>query len=97
MEILDPNTRSCTFLTLTKYNGEKGKLVEAVCSLRKDEAFLDSTNCFIAAESWRLSCAPNPYGIVYRWIPKTYFIQCEQNVAIEDDEKSSRIDVSANI
>jgi hypothetical protein len=84
MEILDPNTRSCTFLTLTKYVGEKNKVEPAVCSLRKDEAFLDSTNCFVAAESWRLSCAPNPYGIVYHWIPNTYYISCEQNITESD-------------
>ena len=74
MEILDPNTRSCTFLVLTTYAGEKDKVIPATCSLKKDEAFLDSTNCFVAAESWRLSCAPNPNGIVYHWIPKEYYI-----------------------
>ncbi len=81
MEILDPNTRSCTFLTLTKYVGEKNKVEQAICSLRKDEAFLDSTNCYVAAESWRLSCAPNPNGIVYRYIPKEYYITSEQTIS----------------
>ncbi len=90
MEILDPNTRSCTFLTLTKYVGEKGRVEPAVCSMRKDEAFLDSTNTFVAAESWRLSCAPNPKGIVYHWIPKEYWISVEtENGAVHaPDEKT---------
>jgi len=90
-------------LTLTKYVGEKGKVEQAICSLRKDETFLDSTNCFVAAESWRLSCAPNPNGIVYRYIPKEYYITAEQSVSSTGDthhnnaETDEKIDVSDSL
>ncbi len=96
MEILDPNTRSCTFLTLTKYVGEKGAIEPAVCSMRKDEAFLDSTNTFVAAESWRLSCAPNPQGIVYHWIPKEYWVSVSTKQSSGDHEqKDDRTDITS--
>ena len=78
MEILDPNTRSCTFLTLTQYNDQPGSYIPAECTLTKDQAFLDSTNSWIAAESFRLSLAPSEYGAVYRYIPPEYFIVCEE-------------------
>ena len=91
MEILDPNTKSCTFLTLTTFNGNKGSVIPAMCSLRKDEPFLDSDRAYIAAESWRLSCAPNEHGIVYQYIPWTYYISVDHNLTQQqqtDDEKT---------
>ena len=80
MEILDVNTKSVSFLTLTTYNGNKGTVIPAMCSLRKDEPFLDSDRAWIAAESWRLSCAPNDHGIVYAYIPWTYYITVDRNL-----------------
>ena len=78
--IVDVNTKSCTFLTLTTYNGDKGTVIPANCSIRKDEPFLDSDRAFIACESWRLSVAPNKHGIIYAEIPWTYYITCDQAV-----------------
>jgi len=89
--IVDVNTKSCTFLTLTTYNGDKGTVIPANCSIRKDEPFLDSDRAFIACESWRLSVAPNKHGIIYAEIPWTYYITCDQAVTQQqrtDDEKN---------
>ena len=92
MEILDVNTKSVSFLTLTTYNGNKGTVIPAMCSLRKDEPFLDSDRAWIAAESWRLSCAPNDHGIVYQYIPWTYYITVDRNLTQQqqtDDEENN--------
>ena len=83
--IVDTNTKSCTFLTLTQYNPNKDTVIPAVCSIRKGEPFLDSDRAFIAAESWRLSVAPNKSGIVYHEIPWTYYISCDQAVSAQQD------------
>ena len=95
MEILDPNTKSCTFLTLTTFNSNKGSVIPAMCSLKKDEPFLDSDRAYIAAESWRLSCAPNEHGIVYQYIPWTYYISVDHNLTQQqetDDEKTAPVE-----
>ncbi len=79
MELVDVNTQDFQYLTLSQYNGEK-KYVRARCELLKDEPFIsDTSNAFVAVESFRLSCAPNEGGIVYRMLPNTYAIQCERD------------------
>ena len=56
----------------------------------KDEPFIqDTTNAFVAVESFRLSCAPNEGGIVYRMLPNTYAIQCERDVAGDTTESAN--------
>ena len=78
MEILDPRTKSCTFLTLKHYVGELGKFERAQCLLEKNEPFMTSENLWIAAESFKVSVAPNPQGLVYCNIPKSYFISADE-------------------
>ena len=77
MEIIDPRTKSCTFLTLKDYVGEKGKFKRAQCLLEKNEAFMSSENLWIAAESFKISVSPNPKGLIYRMIPPEYFMEAQ--------------------
>ena len=85
MELIDVNTQDFQYLTLSQYNGEK-KYVRARCELRKDEPFIsDTNNAFVCVESFRLSCAPNEKGIIYRMLPNTYAIQVE----METDQKET--------
>ena len=80
MELIDPNTQDFQYLALSQFNGEK-KYVRARCQMLKDEPFIqDTSNAFVAVESFRLSCSPNEGGIVYRMLPNTYAIQCERDV-----------------
>ena len=76
-EILDPRTKSCTFLTLKDYVGELGKFKRAQCLMEKNEAFMSSENLWIAAESFKISVSPNPQGLVYRMIPPEYFMEAQ--------------------
>jgi len=85
MELIDVNTQDFQYLTLSQYNGEK-KYVRARCEMRKDEPFLqDTSNAFVCVESFRLSCAPNEGGIVYRNLPNTYAIQVEKDEPSQDN------------
>ena len=85
MELIDVNTQDFQYLTLSQFNGEK-KYVRARCQMRKDEPFIqDTSNAFVCVESFRLSCAPNEGGIVYRMLPNTYSIQIEQDESKADD------------
>ena len=77
MEILDPRTKSCTFLTMHQMVREKGKRERAQCSLKKNEAFMTSENLWIAAESFKVSLSPNPDGLIYTEVPPTYYIKSE--------------------
>ena len=100
-EILDPRTKSCTFLTLKDYVGEVGKFKRAQCLMEKNEAFMSSENLWIAAESFKISVSPNPQGLVYRMIPPEYFMDAEfsspsatENFQLTQLTQDFRIDLS---
>ena len=89
MEILDPRTKSTTFLTLRHYNGVPETRERAQCLLEKSEAFMKPQNLWIAAESFKVSLAPNPDGLVYYNVPPDWHVSCElQNTkdAVTQDE-----------
>ena len=69
MEILDPRTKSCTFLTLRDYNGIHDTRRRAQCIIEKSEAFMTPQNLYVAAESFKVSLQPNPDGLVYKTVP----------------------------
>ena len=86
MEILDPRTKSVTFLTMHQMVKTKDRRERALCELKKNEAFMTSENLWIAAESFKLSLSPNPDGLVYTNVPPTYYIRVE--IDDEKDEKT---------
>ena len=86
MEILDPRTKSCTFLTLKDYVGEPGKFKRAQCLLEKNEAFMSSENLWIAAESFKISVSPNPKGLVHHGSELIIFIEpAKMRAQLQDD------------
>ena len=54
--------------------------------MEKSEAFMKPQNLWIAAESFKVSLAPNPDGLVYYNVPADWFVSCEKNET--DDEKT---------
>ncbi len=86
MEILDPRTKSVTFLTMHHMVKSKDRRERALCELKKNEAFMTSENLWIAAESFKLSLSPNPDGLVYTTVPPTYYVRIE--IDDEKDEKT---------
>jgi len=86
MEILDPRTKSVTFLTMHQMVKNKDRRERALCELKKNEAFMTSENLWIAAESFKLSLSPNPDGLVYTTVPPTYYVRVE--IDDEKDEKT---------
>ena len=94
MEILDPRTKDTTFLTLRHYNGNPDTQERAQCLLEKSEAFMRPQNLWIAAESFKLSLAPNPDGLVYYNVPSDWRIGVELR---ESDNTTPVASVAANI
>ena len=94
MEILDPRTKDTTFLTLRHYNGKPDTQERAQCLLEKSEAFMRPQNLWIAAESFKLSLAPNPDGLVYYNVPSDWRIGVELR---ESDNETPVPTLAANI
>ena len=73
MELVDANTKNYLFLTMSQYN-DQDKLVRARVSMRRDQAFWQGGNSFIACESFRISAAPSQGGLYYTILPGDFYI-----------------------
>ena len=82
MELVSANTKNYLFLTLSQYN-ELPELVRARVSMRRDQAFWEGGNSFIACESFRITAAPNEGGLYYQIVPDDFFLG-----AVEDNSSS---------
>ena len=71
MELVSANTKNYLFLTLTQ-NNESEELVRARVSMRRDQAFWEGGNSFIACESFRITSAPNEGGLYYQEVPTDF-------------------------
>ena len=78
MELVSANTKNYLFLTLTQ-NNESDALVRARVSMRRDQAFWEGGNSFIACESFRITSAPNAGGLYYQEVPADFVISCVSN------------------
>ena len=88
-ELVSANTRNYLFLTLSQYNNES-KVVPARVSMRRDQAFWEGGNSFIACESFRISSSPNPGGLYYGKVPKEWYMGVSQNKRyVPDDEEKA--------
>ena len=75
MELVSANTKNYLFLTLTQ-NNETDEMVRARVSMRRDQAFWEGGNSFIACESFRITSAPNEGGLYYQQIPDDFIMSC---------------------
>ena len=73
MELVDANTKNYLFLTMSQYN-DQDKLVRARVSMRRDQAFWQGGNSFVACESFRISAAPSQGGLYYTILPDTFYL-----------------------
>ena len=73
MELVSANTKNYLFLTMSQYNDQNG-LVRARVSMRRDQAFWEGGNSFIACESFRISAAPSQGGLYYKVLPDSYYM-----------------------
>ena len=78
MELVSANTKNYLFLTLTQNNDTDG-LVRARVSMRRDQAFWEGGNSFIACESFRITSAPNEGGLYYQQVPEDFVISADLN------------------
>ena len=83
MELVSANTKNYLFLTLSQYN-ELPELVRARVSMRRDQAFWEGGNSFIACESFRITAAPNEGGLYYQIVPDDFFLGAVQDNSSED-------------
>ena len=84
MELVDANTKNYLFLTMNQYN-EQNKLVRARVTMRRDQAFWEGGNSFIACESFRISSAPSQGGLYYKILPDTFYLGSLNREPIADD------------
>jgi hypothetical protein len=78
MELVSANTRNFLFLTLSQYN-ETRRDVRCRVSMRRDTAFWEGGNSFIACESFRISSAPSAGGLYYNKITPDFYMSAEQS------------------
>jgi len=80
MELVSANTRNYLFLTMSQYNEQNG-LVRARCTMRRDQAFWQGGNSFVACESFRISSAPSQGGLYYTILPDTFYVGASNHQA----------------
>ena len=77
MELVSPNTKNFLFLTMSQYN-DTNDMQRARVSMRRDQAFWQGGNSFLACEGFRISASPNPGGLYYKRVSDNYFIGTER-------------------
>ena len=82
MELVSANTRNYLFLTMSQYN-EQNALVRARCTMRRDQAFWQGGNSFVACESFRISSAPSQGGLYYTILPDHYYVGAQNHTTNE--------------
>ena len=87
MELVSANTKNYLFLTMSQYN-EEDKLVRARVTMRRDQAFWEGGNSFIACESFRISSAPSQGGLYYKILPDNFYVGAISRTTVPDEEKS---------
>ena len=85
MELVSANTRNYLFLTMSQYNEQNG-LVRARCTMRRDQAFWQGGNSFVACESFRISSAPSQGGLYYTILPDSYYVGAENHTTHEQKD-----------
>ncbi len=78
MELVSANTRNFLFLTISQYN-EVQNDVRARVSMRRDQAFWEGGNSYIACESFRISAAPSPGGLYYNKIGPDFYMSAAKS------------------
>ena len=87
MELVDANTKNYLFLTMSQYN-DQDKLVRARVSMRRDQAFWQGGNSFIACESFRISAAPSQGGLYYTILPGDFYIGAVNRETTPDEQEA---------
>ena len=82
MELVSPNTKNFLFLTMSQFN-DTNDLQRARVSMRRDQAFWQGGNSFLACEGFRISASPNPGGLYYKRVSDDYFIGVEEQQFVE--------------
>ena len=85
MELVSANTRNYLFLTMSQYNEQNG-LVRARVSMRRDQAFWQGGNSFVACESFRISSAPSQGGLYYTILPDSFYVGAEDHATNEQKD-----------
>ena len=73
MELVSANTKNYLFLTMSQFNQED-RLVRARVSMRRDQAFWQGGNSFLACESFRISSSPSQGGLYYKIISDDFYV-----------------------
>ncbi len=93
MELVSANTRNYLFLTMSQYNEQNG-LVRARCVMRRDQAFWQGGNSFVACESFRITSSPSKGGLYYTILPDSYYVGAQKHTTDDqDDEKYEQLKV----
>ena len=87
MELVDANTKNYLFLTMSQYN-DQDKLVRARVSMRRDQAFWQGGNSFIACESFRISSAPSQGGLYYTILSGDFYIGAVNRETAPDNQQA---------
>ncbi len=95
MELVSVNTKNFLFLTLSQFN-DTDESQRARVSMRRDSPFWMGGNSFIAAESFRVSAAPNEGGLYYKKITDSFFMGGTYSEKPEDDEKWDGVGLEMN-
>ena len=90
MELVSANTKNYLFLTLTQ-NNDADELVRARVSMRRDQAFWEGGNSFIACESFRITSAPNEGGLYYNVVPQDFVMEATKNTGKPPDPATANV------
>lgn len=96
MELVSANTKNYIFLTLTQ-NNESSDMVRARVSMRRDQAFWEGGNSFIACESFRITSAPNSGGLYYQVVPIDFIMAADRNIGKPPDPAAGGVVAQVNL